>query len=131
MHGTLEVKAAKMNEIRNLKDYDTFEEVPDEVQETIGSHWVITQKEKHDGQKQQCKARLVAKGFQESLKQQSDSPTASRDTIKLMIALMAIERFRLLFIDIKTAFLQSEKLDCDINMIPPSDLRKNERCRSY
>ena len=28
-HGTPEVKAAKMNEIRNLKDYDTFEEVPD------------------------------------------------------------------------------------------------------
>ena len=26
-HGTPEVKAAKMNEIRNLKDYDTFEEV--------------------------------------------------------------------------------------------------------
>ena len=26
-HNTPEVKAAKMNEIRNLKDYDTFEEV--------------------------------------------------------------------------------------------------------
>ena len=26
-HGTPEVKAAKMNEIRNLRDYDTFEEV--------------------------------------------------------------------------------------------------------
>ena len=36
-HGTPEVKAAKMNEIRNLKDYDTFKEVPDEGQETIGS----------------------------------------------------------------------------------------------
>ena len=36
-HGTPEVKAAKMNEIRNLKDYDTFEEVPDDGQETIGS----------------------------------------------------------------------------------------------
>ena len=36
-HGTPEVKAAKMNEIRNLKDYDTFEEVPDEGQETIGN----------------------------------------------------------------------------------------------
>ena len=36
-HNTPEVKAAKMNEIRNLKDYDTFEEVKDEGQETIGS----------------------------------------------------------------------------------------------
>ena len=55
-HNTPEVRAAKMNEIRILKDYDTFEEVPDEGQETIRSLWVITQKEKHDGQKQQCKA---------------------------------------------------------------------------
>ena len=29
-HNTPEVRTAKMNEIRNLKDYDTFEEVPDE-----------------------------------------------------------------------------------------------------
>ena len=43
-HGTPEVKAVKMNEIRNLKDYDTLEEVPDEGQGTIGSRWVVTQK---------------------------------------------------------------------------------------
>ena len=36
-HGTPEVKAAKMNEIRNLKDYGTFKEVSDEGQETLGS----------------------------------------------------------------------------------------------
>ena len=36
-HNTPEVKAAMMNEIRNLKDYDTFEEVKDEGQEKIGS----------------------------------------------------------------------------------------------
>ena len=40
-HNTPEVKATKMNEIRNLKDYDTFEEVPDVGQEIIGSRWVI------------------------------------------------------------------------------------------
>ena len=60
-HNTPEVRAAKMNEIRNLKDYDTFEEVPDEGQETIGNRWVITQKEKRNDQEKHCKARLVAK----------------------------------------------------------------------
>ena len=35
-HSTLEVKAAKTNEIRSLKDYDTFKEVQDECQERIG-----------------------------------------------------------------------------------------------
>ena len=64
-HGTPEVKEAKMAEVSNLLDYEVFEEVKDEGQETIGSQWVVTEKEKHDGQKQNYKARLVAKGFQE------------------------------------------------------------------
>ena len=55
-HWRQEVKIAKKNEINNLTDYDTFEEVEDEGQETIGSHWVVTQKEKHNRQKQSCKA---------------------------------------------------------------------------
>ena len=88
-HSMSEVKAAKMNEIRNLKDYDTFEEVPDEGQERIGSQWVVTEKEKHDGQKQAFKARPVARGFQESLKPQLDSPTASKDSFKMLIAVAA------------------------------------------
>ena len=37
----------------------------DEGQETVGSRWVITRKEKLDGQKQNYKGRLVAKEFQE------------------------------------------------------------------
>ena len=61
-HWRPEVKAAKRVEIKNLQDYETFEEVIDEGQETLGSRWVITEKEKHDDQKQKCKARLVARG---------------------------------------------------------------------
>ena len=41
-----------------------FDEVEDNGQETVGSRWVITRKEKADGQKQEVKGRLVAKGFQ-------------------------------------------------------------------
>ena len=67
-HGTPEVKEAKIAEVSNLLDYDVFEEVKDEGQETIGSKWVVTEKEKHYGQKQKTKARLVARGFQETLK---------------------------------------------------------------
>ena len=64
-HGKPEVIQAKNNEIKNLETYETFEEVDDIGQETIGSRWIVTEKEKHDGQKQNYKARLVAKGFQE------------------------------------------------------------------
>ena len=67
-HGRPEVKEAKNTEINNLLDYDIFEEVEDTGQDTIGSRWVITSKEKHNGQKKQTKARIVARGFQEIMK---------------------------------------------------------------
>ena len=44
-HWKPEVKSAKKTEIKNLMDYETFEQVKDKDQETLGSRWVITQKE--------------------------------------------------------------------------------------
>merc|ERR1712240_648951 len=58
-HGKAEVIEDKEKGIENLKTYETFEDVDDEGQETIGSRWIVTEKEKHDGQKQNYKARLV------------------------------------------------------------------------
>ena len=45
-HGSKEVIEAKQREVENLKLYEVFEEVEDEGQETIGSRWIITKKEK-------------------------------------------------------------------------------------
>ena len=55
-HKMPEVKEAKINEIMNQEDYEMFELVEDVGQETIGSRWVITKKEKYDGQKTEYKA---------------------------------------------------------------------------
>ena len=52
-----------------------FEDVADVAQERIGLRWVITQKEKADGQKSDIKGRLVARGFQEQKSPQLDTPT--------------------------------------------------------
>ena len=49
-HKRPEVIEAKEIEMKNLKDYDTFEEVEDFGQERITSRWVITVKEAHEGQ---------------------------------------------------------------------------------
>ena len=68
-----------MAEVKKLQDYETFIEIKDEGQAKVGSRWVITKKEQHDGQKTKVKARLVAQGFQETLKLQSDSPMAAKD----------------------------------------------------
>ena len=67
-HWRPEVKEAKDTDVSNLLDYDIFEEVKDRGQDTIGSRWVITSKEKHDGQKKNTKATLLTRSFQETLK---------------------------------------------------------------
>ena len=85
---------------------------------------MITQKEKHDRQKQACKVRLVARGFQESLKPQSDSPTASKDSFKMLMAIAANFGFKLASVDIRAIFLQSKALDIDIFIEPRSDIKK-------
>merc|ERR1712243_522163 len=104
-HGKPEIIAAKNKEMKNLKFYETYEEVRDEGQETIGSRWVITEKQQHDGQKQDYKARLVAKGFQELDQPQSDSPTAAKESFKLIMALSANSNFKMVSVDIRAAFL--------------------------
>ena len=109
-----------------MLDFDTFEEVKDEGQKTVGSRWVITRKEVHDGQKTAFKARIVAKGFHEEEKPQSDSPTAMRESIKIFMAVAANERFNLMSFDIRAAFLQSKVLDHEVFVEPPKDLKKEE-----
>merc|ERR1712074_305431 len=61
-HKKPEVIEAKDRELENLEKYEVFEEVEDTGQERIGSRWVITKKEKSDGQKCAYKGRLVARG---------------------------------------------------------------------
>ena len=101
-HGKPKIKEEK--EIENLETYERFEEVDDIGQETIGSRWIITEKEKHDGQKQNYKARLVAKGFQKKEQPQSDS-------FRLLAVLPANSNFKVVSIDVRAAFLQVNKLD--------------------
>ena len=113
-HWKPEVKIAKKAEIRNLQDYETFIKVKDEGQTRVGSRWVITEKEQHNGQKTKFKATQVASGFQESLKPQSDSPMAAKESFKLLTALSANFGFKLASVDICAVFLQSKVLDREV-----------------
>merc|ERR1712002_185008 len=121
---TPEVNEAKHKEIENLVKFDVFEEVDDCGQERIGSRWVVTQKEKSDGQKAAVKGRIVAKGFQEGDKPQSDSPTLLRESLKMYFAVAANEGFNLRSLDIRAAFLQAKGLDREVFMEPPKDVKK-------
>ena len=109
-----------------MKTYETFEEIRNEGQETIGSRWIITEKQKHDGQKHAYKARLVAKGFQEIDQPQSDSPTAAKESFKLLMALSANFNFKIVSMDIRATFLQAKTLDREVFVRPPNDIKKKE-----
>ena len=64
-HRKFEVLEAKKKEMENLQKFGTFVKVEDEGREKITSRWVMTEKMKHDGQKEEYKARIVVRGFQE------------------------------------------------------------------
>jgi hypothetical protein len=123
-HKHPDIIIAKKTEIANLGNFDTFEEVTDTGQTKIGSRWVVTGKEKHDGQKSKNKAWLVAKGYQEVIKPQSDSPTALNSSFKIFNAITAIEDFLMQVMDIRAAFLQSNKVDREIYLELPKDVKK-------
>merc|ERR1712115_7961 len=96
----------------------------DEEQETIGSRRIITEKQKHDGQNHAYKARIVAKGFQELDQPQSDSPTATKESFKLLMALSANFNSKIASMDIRAAFLQAKTLDREVFVRPPKDQEK-------
>ena len=94
--------------------YEAFEVVDEhEDQHVLGSRWVVQDR---NGK---IKARFVVKGCQEKSDPRSDSPTASKDSFKLFLALAANENFDLKTLDVTSAFLQGYPLDREVFIQPP------------
>ncbi|CAG2204921.1 unnamed protein product [Mytilus edulis] len=93
-----DIDIAKQLELEKLKQFNTYEEVEDGGQKTISTRWVITNK---NGD---TRARLVARGFEE----QSFIP---KDIPKIKWSIKTT--------DIKSAFLQGNKLERDVHIKPP------------
>ena len=110
---------AKALELDNLNRPDVFEEVPDYGQDALTTRWVCTSKTV--GSKNVLKARLVARGFEEQnlTDIERDSPTCSRESLRLVLATVAIKSWKIRSVDIKTAFLQGERLDRHVYLKPP------------
>ena len=96
-----------------------YEEVDLDNQHVLGTRYVLT--EKPDGT---IKARFVVKGFQETDLKPSDSPTAGRETLKSFLSLASNEKWKLEGSDVRSAFLQSEKLERDVYVEPPEEMKK-------
>lgn len=109
---------AKEEEIQKWRDLEAFTEIEDQGQPTISCRWVCTEKIK--GNNLVTKARLVIRGFEEDTTQlQKDSPTCSKETIRLLITLIAGKEWTMHSLDIKSAFLQGNQIQRNIIVKPP------------
>ena len=114
-------QVAKEKELRYWIDNDVYEIAPNENQKCISSRWVLSMEETPEGL--QPKACLVICRFEENCLNKSDkeSPTCSKDTLRTILAATAQNGCHLRSIDIKTAFLQGEKLDRNVFIKTPSE----------
>ena len=117
-----EIQDAMQAEIVKFKNFKAFKEVNDEGQYNIPIRWVVTEQKK-DRKNEPYKARLCIRGDKEKGKEfiRADSPTASKETLKLALIVAANEGFEVKSGDIKSAFLQGAQLDREIYVKPPPE----------
>ena len=123
---------AKQIELEQWKSMDVYHEIEDNGQECISLRWVLKDKLDNSGV-QFCKARLCVRGFEEEQHYRTDSPTCSREGIRLFLATAASRKWKIHSMDVKGAFLQGKELDREVLIRPPkeagtSNLWKLKKC---
>ena len=113
---------AKNKELEAWKKYEAFKEVKDVGQERFSHRWILVEKEA-DGEKY-TKARLVFGGFEETIDIQSDSPTGSKETLHLTLAISSSKSWDICSLDVKNTYLQGEELQRTVFMEPPKEMKK-------
>ena len=115
----LSVTQAKEKEIESLENNNVFEWVEYSDQDVISSKWVLTEKQKEDGSSF-MKARLVARGYEEdSSGRRTDSPTCSKQSLRMLFTVASSMSWELNSIDITAAFLQGNDIERDVFIQPP------------
>ncbi|CAG2208260.1 unnamed protein product [Mytilus edulis] len=114
---------AREAELDNWRKHNVFEEVEDNGQNCISTRWVYTMKELEN--EFHRKARLVAKGFEEDSLDEipKNSPTCEKQSLRLILSIIASKRWSINSVDIKTAFLQGEKMQREVYLRPPKEVK--------
>ena len=102
-------------------------ELPD-GQKAIGSKWVYKKKYNADGTLERYKARVVAKGFNQRPGQdyfETFASTMRQATVRIVLALAAIEDMELRSVDISYAFTNSD-IDVEIYMEEPDGFKTKQ-----
>ena len=95
-------------------------------QKLIHAKWICTMK--YADNQQIPKARLVVKGFEKPSKDEilKDSSTCSKETLRVVLSIIAQKKWKLNSIDIKAALLQGENFDREIYVLPPKEANTNK-----
>lgn len=113
------VHEAKLKEFDSWKENDVFEEVEDCGQSVISVRWVVTEKVKEGNTI--TKARLVVRGFEEELLDRTDSPTCSKDSMRMALSIISSFGWKCQSVDVRCAFLQGKMIDRDVFVRPPPE----------
>ena len=110
---------AKNEELEKWQDMKVYQKVPKVEGKTIRTRWVLSEK---NGK---ARARLVAKGYQDhdvtddpTLK---DSPTCSKESLRILLLTIINKSWPLLSVDVKAAFLQGKSIDRNVYLTPPPE----------
>ena len=114
------VDKAKGVEYESWVENKVFIEVDDQGQKVITVRWVVSEKEK-DG-KIITKARLCARGFEENTEcLRKDSPTSSKETVRILLSLAALNSWDCHTLDVKAAYLQGNEIEREVYLKPPPE----------
>ena len=118
---------AKLDELNKWKENKVYRSVPYTDQDCISVRWVNTVKFVNG--KRVVKSRLVARGFEE--KQGSlltDSATCAKESLKILLTILASKKWQCQSIDIKSAFLQGKNIERDVYLRPPKEAGVDKNC---
>ena len=114
------VDKAKYKEIENWKANNVYEEVENFGQPFLSVRWIVTEKLKNG--EPAVKARLVARGFEEdSSSLRKDSPTCSRESVRLALTIASSHGWNCETIDVKAAYLQGNQISREVFLKPPPE----------
>jgi len=115
---------AKIKELDQWKQRNVYKEIVNNGEDFVSLRWVVTQKIINDNPI--TKARLCARGFEEDQNFRTDSPTCSREGIRVILTLIASKGWKCNSLDVKTAFLQGKVLERVVIVKPPKEAQTDK-----
>ena len=115
----IDILRPKSVELENWQKHCVYDEVNNIGQIKVSARWVVSQEYKNEDVP--YKGRLVTWGFEEENLDEigKDSPTCCKENLCVLLLLIIANKWKIRSLDIKLAFLQSNKNNCEVYLKPP------------